>query len=341
MFIDSRLIFKQEIMDWTDNYIENLQSNSNSEEAKQALSAIVQLWVRYATFEITLRQFKKAVQVYEEALTDPIASTSPEMYLAYAEFYKSRGKLSNAQKIFLKGLSQSFPVSVTDKFWEEFLIAAKASGLTDLTVEKLYKSIIAQNLAEKIAPPSQELIELDDLRDEEVSGDNTKQSPLFDTDIDPNPPKKIKSEEPKSLPSSEVNTTSSLSDNVNSSNTMTAISHDIGDTNTKEIGSSTKEDTFKPDNDSYSASHRISPGKTWRSGDSESITMELRSTVIPPSYILPDLDDFSNCTDIEKFLKDYSVRPQLLFCAPDVVSAYSSLMLCHYDTNKAKSLIVN
>lgn len=43
---------------------EMASSNAMSDEAIQAQTSIVQLWIEYATFEKNLHQFKKAVQVY-------------------------------------------------------------------------------------------------------------------------------------------------------------------------------------------------------------------------------------------------------------------------------------
>ena len=91
-------------MDWTDNYTENKLELSQSDEAKSALSAIVKLWIAFCAMEISLRQFKQAVKIFEDAIIDPIASRSADIYLAYIDYCKTRGKLANAQKVYIKGI---------------------------------------------------------------------------------------------------------------------------------------------------------------------------------------------------------------------------------------------
>jgi hypothetical protein len=44
----------------------------------------------YAQTEIAAKQFKKAVQIFDDALNDPVASTCCDVYLAYATYSKER-----------------------------------------------------------------------------------------------------------------------------------------------------------------------------------------------------------------------------------------------------------
>jgi hypothetical protein len=147
-------VFAGEIIDWTDNYSEKLSQTPETPEAQHALESIASLWIKYATMEQNLRQWKKAVQVYEDALNDPVASHSPTIYLAYVDLCKARGKISNAQKIYIKALTGGFPQSQTDLFWQDFLKTMRESGSPDLTVEQLYAAVSSQVGYQTLAKPS-------------------------------------------------------------------------------------------------------------------------------------------------------------------------------------------
>jgi len=84
-----RSLFKEELMDWIDCYHETLVqrdhsdatadkglSTNLSDEAIQAQSSIVQLWIEYGTFEKNLHQFKKAVQVISLYMVQSSISTT-------------------------------------------------------------------------------------------------------------------------------------------------------------------------------------------------------------------------------------------------------------------------
>ena len=129
-------------MDWTDNYTENNMASSSSEEASSALSSIVKLWIAYCTMEISLRQFKQAVKIFEDAIGDPVVSRSADIYLAYVDYCKTRGKLSNAQKVYIKGLSSALAQEEADKLWASFLPFIQGSqGSPNLTMQQLFSAV--------------------------------------------------------------------------------------------------------------------------------------------------------------------------------------------------------
>lgn len=138
------MVFAEEILDWTDNYSETLLATPDTPEAQHALDCIGSLWIEYATMEQNLRQWKKAVQVYDDALNDPVASRAVSVYLAYAELCKLRGKISSAQKVYIKGLTANFPQSQTDLIWRNFLITMRENGSPDLTADQLYNAVSSQ-----------------------------------------------------------------------------------------------------------------------------------------------------------------------------------------------------
>jgi tetratricopeptide (TPR) repeat protein len=156
--LESRLIFAEEIFDWTDNFTENLLSAPDSQEAQHALGCIGLLWIQYATMEQNLRQWKKAVQVYDDALNDPVASKAVSVYLAYADLCKLRGKISNAQKVYIKGLTANLSASQTDQIWRDFLLTMRESGSPDLTADQLYAAVSSQGAYQSLSKPSSNLL---------------------------------------------------------------------------------------------------------------------------------------------------------------------------------------
>ena len=157
--LESRQIYLEEIMDWTDNYTENNLSLSSSVEAKDALSNIVKLWIAYCTMEISLRQFKQAVKIFEDAISDPVASRSALIYLAYVDYCKTRGKLANAQKVYIKGLSSSLAQDEADKLWESFLPFIRAQGSPSLSMRQLYEAVRNEAGIDSLTPPRIETTE--------------------------------------------------------------------------------------------------------------------------------------------------------------------------------------
>ena len=157
--LESRQIYLEEIMDWTDNYTENNLSLSSSVEAKDALSNIVKLWIAYCTMEISLRQFKQAVKIFEDAISDPVASRSALIYLAYVDYCKTRGKLANAQKVYIKGLSSSLAQDEADKLWESFLPFIRSQGSPSLSMSQLYEAVRNEAGIDSLTPPRIETTE--------------------------------------------------------------------------------------------------------------------------------------------------------------------------------------
>ena len=125
--------------------------------------------------EMNLRQFKRAVQIFDDALNDSIASTTVDIYDAYASYCQDRydlflipdichllliyflylhgmilycsGKLGNAQKVFIRGLCATDKLSKTAllHLWNQFLLMMKANAAPAeqelLTLETLYDSV--------------------------------------------------------------------------------------------------------------------------------------------------------------------------------------------------------
>eukprot|EP01038_Epipyxis_sp_PR26KG_P007542 gene7542-10277_t len=154
---DSRMLYAEEIMDWTDYFTENFPSSFSDNsfgtetltnmdiESSKIFDAIIDLWLSYTSFEISLHQFKKAVQVYDDALNDRIAQKSVKIYISYADFCVERKKLSNAQKVYIRGLCAGLDSIQSNILWDKFLkITHKINNSTDLTLNQLYNAVITQ-----------------------------------------------------------------------------------------------------------------------------------------------------------------------------------------------------
>jgi hypothetical protein len=143
--VAARQVYMEEIMDWTDNFKENLANEPETSQArKQAIEKISRLWVEYALMESSLRQFKKAQQVFDNALVDPIAGKCALLYMEYANYsYKERGKLANAQKVYVKGVTAAdMPVTATDTLWAGFLQLMRSQATTStMTLEQLVEEV--------------------------------------------------------------------------------------------------------------------------------------------------------------------------------------------------------
>lgn len=104
-------------MDWSDYYMENCESSPESDESKAFQHKLIHLWQCYASFEANLKQFKKAVDIYEKAVADPIVGKSSKTYRLFAEYYVARGKTANAQKVYIDSLASDLPQQETNWLW--------------------------------------------------------------------------------------------------------------------------------------------------------------------------------------------------------------------------------
>lgn len=154
-----RNVFVQEVFDWSDYYTENCSSSAVSEESITLKYKLIQLWQAYASFEANLKQFKKAVEVYEKAIQDPIVGQSAMMYRLFGEYYVARGKAGNAQKTYITGLTAGLAKEETNWLWcllQQLIAAATgvAPGFPQLK-EDIEKLVPGAQLPEL---PSQEAI---------------------------------------------------------------------------------------------------------------------------------------------------------------------------------------
>lgn len=144
----------QEIFDWTDSFNENLADVAESAEGKNALGKLCDLWISYAQYEISLKQWKKAVQVFEDALKDELVSKQAKLYVSYADFCKSRNKQSNAVKAYVRGLKSELNDENYDQIWIKFGEFMNSSSPQKLSFDDLY-SAVSQQVDVALQKPSE------------------------------------------------------------------------------------------------------------------------------------------------------------------------------------------
>ena len=116
----------------------------DSEEAVSVMKYAVDLWLSYADMEINLRQWKKATQVFDDALADPFMSKSGVIYESYARYCIERKRVPSAQKVFIKGLSNALAQTDVDRLWNAFLLMMHENGSPELSKQTLYEAMLQQ-----------------------------------------------------------------------------------------------------------------------------------------------------------------------------------------------------
>ena len=292
LYIESRNIYLREILDWSDNYVENFSSTEmSSTESENALKSIVQLWLEYASMEKYLRQWKKAQQIYEDALKDNIVSKSPEIFISYGNYYKERGKLPNAQKVYLRALTSNLQQNDVDEIWMEYLDTMRKNGSPALTMDQLYNAVSKQveSKTQLLSKPSSDAIAKSSVSS--ISANSAVAAP---------------NKKPGSA--SEPGHADTLISNIAETN----------------FGGGSKSDQSSVPVEPTSASRGEEGGATTTEGTLKSLPsgFEARNsgilTNVEDLVTLADLNDIGDF-EPDQLLRTYSKRPPMLFCAPDMV----------------------
>ena len=325
---ESRQIFLEEILDWTDNYSENKLNLSSSNEAKEMLSNITKLWVAYCTMEISLRQFKQAVKIFEDAISDPVASRSADIYMAYVDYCKTRGKLSNTKKVYIKGLSSSLAQDEADKLWISFLPFIRSQVSPDITMSQLYEAVRNEAGVESLTPPGPGAIE----ESNEASTSEPATDAILATQIDSiqhsnnsNTSQNIVDTEP----SSRMVLEESYVDAECKSDETTDLSSRLESTSTDALGRAevyvklenvaSKSEGAMDVSDGNEANHNVKSEKPSKSGplvDSASGPTTAVDSFVNPGGVGDDLDSVAGLTP-EQLTRMYRYRPPMLFSAPN------------------------
>lgn len=318
----------EEILDWTDNYSENKLNLSSSNEAKEMLSNITKLWVAYCTMEISLRQFKQAVKIFEDAISDPVASRSADIYMAYVDYCKTRGKLSNTKKVYIKGLSSSLAQDEADKLWISFLPFIRSQVSPDITMSQLYEAVRNEAGVESLTPPGPGAIE----ESNEASTSEPATDAILATQIDSiqhsnnsNTSQNIVDTEP----SSRMVLEESYVDAECKSDETTDLSSRLESTSTDALGRAevyvklenvaSKSEGAMDIGDGNEANHNVKSEKPSKCGplvDSVSGPTTAVDSFVNPGGVGDDLDSVAGLTP-EQLTRMYRYRPPMLFSAPN------------------------
>mmetsp|Transcript_20400 Transcript_20400/g.34152 ORF Transcript_20400/g.34152 Transcript_20400/m.34152 type:complete len:717 (-) Transcript_20400:3421-5571(-) len=317
---DARNLFLEELFDWTDFYTETYPSDEagppssvdNGEQLatkRKTYEAIIELWIQFTAFEISLHQYKKAVDVFEKALIDTLGSKSVVLFIAYAAFCVDRKKLANAQKVYIRGLCAGLASQEENwRLWQNFLsLTHTVNKSTDLTVDQLYEAVKKQQGVDssKLAAPSPPLSipsTSSALPAPSHQQDNANQAPIISSS---NAIDVIESKE-------------EIGDNV----AVPAVEngHGRGDS-TAEGAAATTLETLPPvaaaavQEEEENAEQQEKDGQEQRELQVSATASSSSSVVTRPDYAAADdLDDVSGLTP-QQIIKIYSGAPPILFTA--------------------------
>ncbi len=145
---EKRDIFREEIFDWSDNFLENFTGDISDEESSNARSCVVQLWQAFVKLEVDASELENALGIYCEAAADSIAGNDMQLYKIYADFLLSTdGDISIGSKkfqhAFIYALSRknlnNFTIEQIDDIWNLFLNTFNTIRGTSLNIDKLYQ----------------------------------------------------------------------------------------------------------------------------------------------------------------------------------------------------------
>jgi len=97
---------------------------------------VAELWVAYARFERSLKQFKRAVQVFESATASPVAARDPTLWLEYAAFCTDRGKFENAKAVYARAV-EALDDERSEHVWQAYVDLVRKLGDESATKESL------------------------------------------------------------------------------------------------------------------------------------------------------------------------------------------------------------
>jgi hypothetical protein len=291
---------------------------------------IGQLWIAYAQTEMGLKQYKKATQIFDDALNDPIASSCCGVYLAYANFCEERfphvivcsirtfadcvcillllyrGKIGNAQKVFLRGLQAQQQLSNTDlaTLWQKFLSMMKRAAGADgeqLTMDSLYESVKLHFGAEaaNIVPPSI-IFGVDGNRGVDGADSSMAESKESESHHHHHNIKSADLMTKSSAVPSSSSSSSHLSAPVSLSNSIT-----------------TSDTTSSSDSINSQASSDVNNNTSDVRSMAALIASNASKQDFSVSGVMDDLDDVSMFTVEELRRLYHSKPPKLLFCTPD------------------------
>eukprot|EP00934_Nitzschia_sp_Nitz4_P005184 Nitzschia sp. Nitz4//scaffold175_size95217//87336//88934//NITZ4_004739-RA/size95217-processed-gene-0.60-mRNA-1//1//CDS//3329538987//5174//frame0 len=171
-------LFQSALLTWVDDAREGASIHADS-----LREAIATLWIAYAQYLQSAKQYKSATEAFEQAVTCPIGSTIGRVWLEYARFLQDRNKPASAQKVFMRALGYAGdgPSSLSvqssqDQYllWQEFLeLSRTTSNNPSLTLTELQQAIQEESANESsMASPASKRARLAQSAVSQTSGDD-------------------------------------------------------------------------------------------------------------------------------------------------------------------------
>jgi hypothetical protein len=128
----------------SDFYSENSTTLSEAENLA-VIDAITDLWILFANFESQRNQFKRAIEVFDQAMNHPVVGRGAKIYQSYAKYCMSRNKPGIAQKGFIRGLTANLSVENSDQLWFSFLdLTQNITKNKSYSLQQLYDEVCSQ-----------------------------------------------------------------------------------------------------------------------------------------------------------------------------------------------------
>lgn len=288
-------------MDWSDYYTEACSEQPAAPESKTTFDSIINLWIQFSLFEISLHQFKKAVEVFEKAIVDPIGCKSSVLFQTYAKFCIDRKKLANAQNVYIKALSAGFADPENTALWGDFLsLMHTVNPNKGLSIVDLYEAVKDQGVGNLAVPAEIKALSVDS---DSISTPMCEQTTTLDAIESKEDEEEMQVSAPDTAPAAPAQDTH---------RTVKEEDHmDVDDAQAARAPSTEPSTT----NSNHTKTHTNSTNNHAAS-PSPSTSADRKPSPAPErQYAAPDdLDDVAGLTP-EQVIRIYSARPPMLFTA--------------------------
>jgi tetratricopeptide (TPR) repeat protein len=154
-----QFVFQSHLLEWADDAREGSLLHHHH-DVHQLREAITTLYLAYAQYLITAKQYKSATEVYEDAIhTSALASCNGRIYQEYARFLLERNRRKSAQDVYKQALvvstnGQSGAVQDEqdrDLLWNDFLEMMQMTN-PDLTMKTLRQAVLEEQHSAELPP---------------------------------------------------------------------------------------------------------------------------------------------------------------------------------------------
>lgn len=123
----AQILYHSALLDWVDDFRE-MKESTNCNTLGLIKQAIVTLWISYANFNYSIKEFKVTTETFEAAVNCEVAGSVGRIWTEYSRYLQERGRHKSAQSVFLRALvgDENAPAGVFEEIeksflWKEFL----------------------------------------------------------------------------------------------------------------------------------------------------------------------------------------------------------------------------